>query len=257
MIQSYSQHIILKLLTITCLTCLYSGNLSADTIHFNSQDGVKITADTYYINDNPNSPVIVLFHQAGWSRGEYLEIAPKLNQLGFNCIAVDLRSGKSINNIDNLTAQHAKEIKKKTRYIDALPDIISSLRYINDQFPESSIIAWGSSYSAALVLHVAGSHPDLVDGTLSFAPGEYFSKQGKSNTWIQESASTITTPVFITSARNEEKNWSAIYNSIQSNKKTSFLPSTTGNHGSRALWSSFADSEDYWKAVISFLENNF
>lgn len=250
-------HILAKALIITCLTCIYSGNLFADTIDFNSLDEVNITADTYYINEKPNTPVIVLFHQAGWSRGEYVEIAPKLNQLGYNCIAVDLRSGKSINDIENLTAKHAKELNKKTRYIDALPDILSSLQYINDQFPESKIIAWGSSYSAALVLHVAGTYPNLVDGALSFAPGEYFGKQGKSSAWVQETATTINIPVFITSARNEEKNWTDIYNSIQSTKKVSFIPSTKGNHGSRALWESFSDSEDYWEAVIAFLEGNF
>lgn len=257
MLKIYIQYLLSKTLFIVALTCMYSGNLFADTILINSEDEVKITADTYIVSDEPKTPIIVLFHQAGWSRGEYIEIAPKLNQLGFNCIAVDLHSGESVNDVDNLTAEHAKELNKNTRYIDALPDILSSLRYVNRQFPESEVIAWGSSYSAALVLHVAGMYPDLVDGVLSFAPGEYFSKQGKSNTWIQETAATINIPIFITSAKNEEKNWSAIYSSIQSNKKSSFIPNSKGNHGSRALWDSFADSEDYWQAVIVFLEEYF
>jgi pimeloyl-ACP methyl ester carboxylesterase len=241
----------------TFLAFLISENVLADTIQIDSKDEVLITADTYIVNKDPTTPIIALYHQAGWSRGEYLEIAPKLNQLGFNCIAFDLRSGDSINDIDNLTAKHAKEINKKTRYIDALPDILSSLEHLNNQFPESKIIAWGSSYSAALVLHVSGTHPDLVDGVLSFAPGEYFSKQGKAKTWIQSSSTDINIPVFITSARNEKKNWIAIYNSIKSNQKTSFIPDSKGNHGSRALWSSFSDNEAYWQAVTAFLEKHF
>jgi pimeloyl-ACP methyl ester carboxylesterase len=247
----------IRRLYLVLLIFFISGTLFAGTLQMDSGDEVIITADTYIVNHDPKAPIIALYHQAGWSRGEYLEIAPKLNQLGFNCIAIDLRSGEGVNGVENLTAKHAKEKNKKTRYVDALPDILSSLHYIKNQYPESKIIAWGSSYSAALVLHVAGTHPDLVDGVLSFAPGEYFSKQGKSNTWIQSSSTNITIPVFITSARNEEKNWIAIFNSIKSNKKTSFLPDSKGNHGSRALWSSFSDNQVYWQAVTTFLEDNF
>ncbi|MFK7816240.1 MAG: alpha/beta hydrolase [Gammaproteobacteria bacterium] len=257
MLRIYIQHFLRKVLLIATLACMYSENSFADTILIKSNDEVNITATTYIVNDEPKTPIIVLFHQAGWSRGEYIDIAPKLNQLGFNCIAVDLRSGESINDVDNLTAKHANKLNKSTRYIDALPDVLSSLQYVNKHFPESEVIAWGSSYSAALVLNVAGTHPQLIDGAISFAPGEYFSKQGKSNTWIQETAATIDIPIFITSAKNEEKNWSDIYNSIESNKKTSFIPNTKGNHGSRALWDSFADSEDYWQAVITFLKEHF
>ena len=239
------------------LILLVSSKLSAETIFINSEDGIQIIADTYMIDDEGNTPAIVLFHQAGWSRGEYLEIAPKLNQLGFNCIAVDLRSGDAVNDVVNQTTQHAKENDKPTRYIDSLPDMVSALRFVNDHFPESNIIAWGSSYSASLALHIAGAHPDLVDGVLSFAPGEYFASQGKSKSWIEESASDIQIPVFITSALNEKNNWHAIFEAIPSSNKTSFLPSTQGNHGSRALWEQFDDSTEYWDAVTQFLKENF
>lgn len=237
--------------------CLFNNSVFAETISISAEDGIEIIADTYMIDENPSTPIIVLYHQAGWSRGEYLEIAPKLNQLGFNCIAVDLRSGESVNEVTNQTAQHALETNKKIRYIDALPDILSSLQFINSQHPEASIIAWGSSYSAALVLHVAGTYPELVDGVLSFAPGEYFAKQGKSRNWIRNTATGINVPVFITSAKNEKNNWASIYNAIESDKKISFLPQTDGNHGSRALWEQFPDSDQYWQAVTAFLTSSF
>lgn len=235
----------------------FSSFASTDTISFNSEDGVVIVADTYIIDLEPTTPVIVLFHQAGWSRGEYIDIAPKLNEIGFNCIAVDLRSGGKINSIENLTAKHAKESNLQTRYIDALPDILSAIRFVESQFPKNKIIAWGSSYSAALVLYATGENPDLVDGALAFAPGEYFSKQGKSKTWIKESAAKINVPVFITSAKNEKNNWSAIFDAIPSKQKSAFIPETKGNHGSRALWEQFDDSNEYWDAVNQFLINNY
>ena len=37
---------------------------------------------------------IVMFHQAGWSRGEYREIAPKLVAKGYRVLAVDQRAGR-------------------------------------------------------------------------------------------------------------------------------------------------------------------
>ncbi len=166
-----------------------------DTVTFLSGDGIKITADTYIAHENKNTPLLVLFHQAGWSRGEYLEIAPKLNALGFNCIAIDQRSGKSVNGIENETALSAKQAGKNIRYVDALPDIEAALRYAKSQYNESKIIAWGSSYSAALVLHIAGTLSELVDGVLAFSPGEYFPKQGKSKSWIQDAAANISAPV--------------------------------------------------------------
>jgi dienelactone hydrolase len=227
------------------------------TITFPSMDGLEVTADTYIAHDDKSSPLIVLFHQAGWSRGEYLEIAPKLNKLGFNCIAIDQRSGDSVNGIENETALRALQAEKQTRYIDALLDIEASLRFAKSQYSESKIIAWGSSYSAALVLQVAGSQPDLLNGVLSFAPGEYFAKQGKPKSWIKDSAINISVPVFITSARNEQNSWSAIYAAIKSENKFSFVPVTKGNHGSRALWEQFEDSDQYWSAVNKFLTNNF
>ena len=249
-----------KLRLIVIFIVAFSGlafGATKKTIKFPSVDSVEITADVYLINENQHTPLIVLFHQAGWSRGEYLEIAPKLNMLGFNCIAIDLRSGGEINGITNETAISAVQAQKSTKYIDALPDIIASLIYVKKSFNSKKIIAWGSSYSAALVLQIAGTQPDLVDGVLAFAPGEYFAKLGKPKTWIQDSAAHINVPVFITSAHDERKLWAAIYNAIQSQNKSSFLPTTEGNHGSRALWEEFADSDDYWNAVTEFLRNNF
>ena len=248
-----------NLLTCLSLWLFLSCELFAatDTISITSKDGLVIVADTYIINLDANTPMIVLYHQAGWSRGEYIDIAPKLNELGFNCIAVDLRSGNKINSVVNQTAKSARSDKLQTRYIDALPDMISALEFINSKFPDNQVIAWGSSYSAALVLHIAGEHHALVDGVLAFAPGEYFTKQGKSKTWVKESASKIIAPVFITSAKNETANWSAIFDAIPSKVKTAFIPDSQGNHGSRALWDQFDDSKAYWNAVNQFLRENF
>lgn len=250
-------------MTLTIKAALVSGGLllcsiatAQQTITFASLDSLPVTADTYLAHDT-DAPLIVLFHQAGWSRGEYREIAPKLNQLGFNCLAVDLRSGGGVRGVANQTAAAASDAGYSTTYLDALPDMIASLRYARSRFKPKQIVAWGSSYSASLVLKVAGDEPALVDGVLAFAPGEYFASLGKPDNWIRTSALHIKSPTFITSARNEKPAWAPIFEVIPIEQRTSYLPITSGNHGSRALWKKFADSDGYWSAVRIFLDENF
>lgn len=241
---------------VCCLSEVFAAE-KKETISFSSADGLQITADVYMEHKDQKTPFIVLFHQAHWSRGEYLEIAPRLNRLGFNCMAVDLRSGKGVNGVANETMLRAKANDKGTNYVDALPDIKAALKYTRKHYAQDKIILWGSSYSAALVLKVAGDMPDLANGVLAFAPGEYFKRLGKPADWIENSAKKIQIPAFITSARREKEAWSAIFNAIPAKSKASYLPETKGNHGSRALWKKFDDSEGYWKAVQDFLNKNF
>ncbi|MDT8283381.1 MAG: alpha/beta fold hydrolase [Gammaproteobacteria bacterium] len=222
------------------------------TFTIKSSDGLLLTADHYTPHSSNTTPLIMLFHQAGSSRGEYIDIAPRLNKLGFNCIAVDLRSGDSSRGIDNETDIRASNASLSTGYADALPDVIAALQYAKAT-NKGKVIAWGSSYSAALVLKVAGDHPELVDGVLAFSPGEYFAHLGKSKTWIQDSAKNIMAPVFITSAKNEADEWDPLFKVIPSETKSFFIPTTAGRHGSKALWKKYGDSEDYWQAVNDFL----
>ncbi len=250
----YSQFLIF---TITLVVLAISQAAAQKTITFPSQDSLMITADTYIAHTDKTTPLVVLFHQAGWSRGEYREIAPKLNKLGFNCIAVDQRSGNSVNDISNETAKRAENAGKGTTYLDARADLIAAIKYARQHFAKRKLIAWGSSYSAALVLQIAGSQPELADGVLSFSPGEYCTRFGKPGNWIREAAKHINAPVFITSAQKEQSSWSAIFAAIPSKSKASYIPNTAGNHGSRALWDKFDDNAGYWKAVKTFLKKNF
>ena len=222
-------------------------------ISFPSADDLEITAELYQAHEDKKTPFIVLCHQAGWSRGEYREIAPKLNELGFNCVAIDQRSGGKVNGIDNESVKRATAAKKGVTFVDAEQDMIAALKWAKANHADGKVILWGSSYSSALALRIAGEHPDLVDGVLSFAPGEYFERFKKPKDWITTSAKKITAPVFITSAKHEKKQWQEIYDAIPGEAKTNFLPKTKGNHGSRALWTKFKDSPEYWKAVESFL----
>ncbi len=242
----------LSALVLVCALVSASAALAAGTITFPSSDGLQITADLYAPHVDKATPVIVLFHQAGWSRGEYREIAPWLNRMGYNCLAVDQRSGHEVNDVPNATAARAEKAGKGTTYLDARRDMIAALKYARAKLTTGKVIAWGSSYSAGLVLEIAGSHPGLCDGVLAFSPGEYFAKLGKAGDWVARAAGKITVPVFITSARSERENWQPIYAAVKA-PKASYVPNTKGNHGSRALWAKFDDSDGYRQAVAGFL----
>jgi len=223
------------------------------TTTFKATDGLEITADLYIANP-VNSPLIILFHQAGWSRGEYKEIAPKLNKLGYNCIAIDQRSGETVNDIANETYKRAIEQNKGTTYVDAYVDINSAIDYAKANYKKAKkLIIWGSSYSAGLVIKAASERKD-VDAVIAFSPGEYYSKLGKPKDWIQSTAKKITVPVWITSMKLEKKKWWDIAAEIPASNRAYFLPTKIGKHGSRALWKEFSDSAEYWKAVEEFLD---
>ncbi|MEO0571898.1 MAG: alpha/beta hydrolase [Bacteroidota bacterium] len=218
-----------------------------ETIHLTTEDGIEVTADLYQIKKQ-DAPMLLLFHQAGNSRGEYRSIAPQLNAMGFHCLAVDQRSGNEVKGVTNETSKEAVKAGKSTQYADALPDLQAALAYTRKNFTGKCMV-WGSSYSASLVFYLASLAPEKIDGLLAFSPGEYFKMDGKS---IANCAKGVKCPVFVSSAKNEKRNWEDIYQSIRS-EKTFYLPSKKGYHGSRALWPESEGNEKAWEAVIDFL----
>lgn len=223
-------------------------------VNIESPDGVSIAADLYRKSVDVDAPMIVLCHQAGWSRGEYRQIAPRLNKLGYQCLAIDQRSGGKVNSVVNETHRRAIAQNKTTEFVDAEADIIAAINWARKNYPEAKMILWGSSYSSSLVLRIAGENQGLVNGVLAFSPGEYFASQGKGDRWIEKSALKIQVPVFITSSKAEVPQWRAVFDAIPAKEKTSYVPETDGNHGARALWTKFEDHPGYWSAVEQFLD---
>jgi len=154
------------------LSSLLSASLSAqfEKITFSAADDLVVTADLYRPNPALATPMIVLFHQAGSSRGEYREIAPRLVSMGFNCLAVDQRSGRTRSGVDNETA--ARVTGSVPTFVDAIPDLEAAIAKVKSDYASGDVIIWGSSYSSSLVLKLAAEQPNLASGVLSFSPGE-------------------------------------------------------------------------------------
>ena len=183
-----------RLLILIILIC--AGHFSVDaqkTIKFKSADDVDVTADLYIIDSE--LPVMLLFHQAGYSRGEYKEIAPKLNEMGFSCIAVDLRSGNIVNGVKNKTASCAKKLDLSTKYLDAEPDMLAAIEYATENYSPAVILV-GSSYSASLALKVGRGNKQVM-GVAAFSPGEYFPRDLN----LRQAIKGFKRPHFVTSSK--------------------------------------------------------
>jgi dienelactone hydrolase len=236
------RHVAISLLiAITCAQ-------GFETMTIPSEDDLPLTVD--YYESTGTRGTIVLFHQAGFSRGSYREIAPRLAEAGFASLAVDQRSGNTVNGVANETTKAAISAGKSTQFDDALLDMRAALTYARSIHPNRPVIGWGSSYSSSLILTIAADRPDLVDGSLSFSPGEYFSN----STRIRTAAANVNVPAFITSAKSEVASWSPIFEAIMSPEKVSFVPEVAGSHGSSTLWPTTEGNDAYWVAVEDFLE---
>jgi dienelactone hydrolase len=240
----------MKALITLLLMTAYSLNgvsFAQTKVEFTSEDGLAVTAELYR-NDNAKT-AIVLFHQAGSSRGEYRDIAPRLTQLGYTALAVDQRSGSDFRGIKNETAARTNV---GGNFPSALPDMKAAINYAKKDLNAEEIVIWGSSYSASLSLVLAGRKEVQIDGVLAFSPGEYFGRE----ITVEKEVKSIEVPVLITSARNEVRGWQGIFNAIPaSDDNVAYKPKGKGRHGSSTLLS--PDNEEYWQAIESFLSKHF
>lgn len=219
------------------------------TITFPSLDGLEITANLYEIDSE--APVIVLCHQARFNKFEYEGIAQELNALGFNCIAIDQRSGGPIANQVNQTHLDAIEQGKPTDFVDAKQDIEAAVNYAAKNYG-GPVILWGSSYSSTLVLYV-GNELDAVDAIVSFSPGNYLVEELGD---LKEVMKEQKKPYFITSSKREAPEVLEIVAGIErTEKQVLFAPEGDGHHGSRALWEQQTGGEEYWDAIEAFLKD--
>lgn len=210
-------------------------NKNYKTVHLKSKDGLTITADLYKV-EKPKG-FILLCHRSHSNRGEYRETAPKLNKLGFSCLAIDQRSGMKVFGVVNETKERAKEKKLKTGYLDVKPDIEAAIDYSFKLNKKKPIIIFGSSYSASLALLILVENAK-VKATIVFSPGEYLKGIN-----LSEQIKSIDKPIFATSPKKEIKQVSEVLKFVEKKHVTQFKPQVEGFHGSKTLWDEVKGNE--------------
>lgn len=215
---------------------------------FPSADGLNITADLYL--KDPAYPFILLFHQGNYSRGEYKEIAPKLLNLNYNCLSVDLRSGGKVNFVENETCREAAGKKIPRSMLDARNDIRAAIKFAGE-FNPTPVVLFGSSFSAALSL-VEANHNPQVRAVVAFSPGEFF----RPGMMVKESLQDFDKKVFVAATRAEYNYIDKMLTEIPESAKTFFTPKNTpGISGAKALWESSAGHAEYWLALLMFFKD--
>lgn len=239
----------MKRTTIIIFAFIFSLKISAQigyqTFIIPSPDGLTVTADLYEADST--APVILLCHQAGYSRGEYLETAKRLEKFGFTCLAIDLRAGKECNAVPNETARAATLGHFARNFIDAKNDVIAGIDYLHSNY-HRRVIVLGSSYSASLALIEAKENPQVA-AVVAFSPGEYFGEKD----FVSKKIAGLDKPVYATSALSEADGVTELMRDVVSRIKVQFIPTEEGNHGSKVLWTANSNNQEYWLTLMAFL----
>ncbi|MBN2485313.1 MAG: dienelactone hydrolase family protein [Bacteroidales bacterium] len=235
----------MRLLFLSVLIFCVQFAFTQEKVSFLSADSLRITADLY-LKDR-QLPFIILLHQAESSRGEYIDIAPKLMSLGYNCLAVDLRSGSKTNYISNETALRAKQLGKPARLIDARYDVEAAIKY-SRRYHHKPVVLFGSSFSASLALIVAAQSNE-ISAVVAFSPGEYFFPGLEVKTKLEG----FNKPVFAASTEPEYNFLNILLSEIPEKQKTLYKPSKgNGAHGAKILWEDNENSSDCWLHLTWF-----
>jgi dienelactone hydrolase len=237
----------MKFLLAGMLVSLFLLQGNKEKVNFPSEDGIEITADKYLVNEE--YPYILLFHQAGSSRGEFRDIAEKFLKLRYNCLAVDLRSGDNSNFVNNETASRARGAGKSVNFLDATGDMVAAIDYAHC-LNSKEVILLGSSYSASLALLEGLNHPK-VRAIIAFSPGEYFGKDLR----LEDSLKTCSKPLFVAVTEREQPYVRQMLAAFPEEDYTLFQPDTLGVHGARALWDDNPSKDEYWLALLMFINN--
>ena len=220
------------------------------SITLTASDGVKVYGD-YYAAAHPKA-LILLFHQAGSSAAEYATIAPRLVAMGYSALAIDQRSGGNMFGPNRTAASAGTVPEGPAGYRAAEADLQAALDWAESK--DLPVIAWGSSYSSALVFLLAAQNPGKIKALLSFSPGEYLG----GDHIVRDAAAKIAIPVFVTSASPSDNADAAkaIFDAVPANPaNTRYMPKH-GVHGSSTLIAARdpQGAADNWAAVSAFLK---
>ncbi|PHR91289.1 MAG: hypothetical protein COA69_12320 [Robiginitomaculum sp.] len=216
---------------------------------FKASDGESVYSDFYASAQGKEAPLILLFHQAGANgRGEYANITPKLVAQGYNVLQVDQRSGGGSFGSQNRTV---KARGKSTIYCPAYADMEGALHYATEN-GYTKIFAWGSSYSAALSLKLAGEHGDSLAGALAFSPA---SGKGMGACAANQFISAIKIPTLGLRPSSEMRPPGQAQRELFIQQGLEYFVSEDGVHGSSMLDPSRAkgDVKPTWDKVLAFL----
>jgi len=221
----------------------FTKKFPANKIEFKTPDNRIVVGNLYDIG--LNKPVILLGHQAGSNKYEYADIAPKLNAMGYNALAIDLTGGGEFAAHNNETLDRGTDVSNDIQRIHRRTalEMNAAVDYLYKKYNQK-VIVWGSSLSANFAIIVAARNEN-TKAAISFS--------GLANQ-LSRVIPQIEKPLFMTSSKEEEPRLQQLIpKDASQNNIVVFIPKSEGGHGSSVLWNGKPYAEEYWIAVKSFL----
>ncbi len=218
-----------------------------DRVVFKAEDGLDVVAYLYEINED--YPYILLFHQRGYSKGEFKDIAISLLNLKYNCLAVDLRfGGGMVNSIPNETAINAQNMSVLTSLYDAGKDVEAAVDYAFEK-SNKKVLLLGSSCSGTLAIKTAKNHPK-VKGVIAYSPGEFFKNQFS----LYDEMQDYDKPIYVAGSQTEYPHLLDLMEKAPQENITIFQPqNAVGKHGAKALWKNDEVYKEYWLSLLTYI----
>ena len=217
-------------------------------VRFTAVDGVVITADHYFVRKS--LPYILLLHQELSSRGEFDSIAEKIVKIGYNCLAIDLRTGQKYGYIENETSRAVSEGDKPFQPMDAVKDISAATEYAWN-LSNQKIILLGSGISASLALIEAKTN-EYTKAVIALSPGEYFRPEIDMKSFLADYSKMT----FVSCAHVEYPFIIEMFSGMEDKYKTIFKPSSgAGARGSMAYYDDNPAKDEYWLSLLLFLRS--
>ena len=211
-------------------TCCALGRMKGqEAVYFYADDSTKIRGDLY-LRDY-NLPFIILCHDEAADRSEFYDIAPRLLNLNYNCLAIDVGT----------SGPHSLE--------NARAGLHTAIAYVR-RFNILPVILFGSSWSASLCLLEASANPQ-IKAIVALSPGEYFQPKIIMSDVLEK----ISQPVFICGTRAEFSYLQKMAEKRPTDGLTLFQPEKgKGVHGAAALTGKDITRDEYWFALMMFFK---
>lgn len=155
-----------------------------------NEDGATVYADRYAHAGERTRGTAILLHDQATGVVEYANIAPRLADLGFEVVAVDLRTGTNDSIVNNRTYLHTRAYI--FTFDDGLPDAQGALAWVRQTMPDDPIVLWGSGVAGDFATVMAANDPEGIAGVLAFSPPSLLVYTDEA-----EAASRLTVPLFV------------------------------------------------------------
>jgi len=222
---------------------------------FTTDDGVTLYGELYRADAPTDAPVVLLFHQGRGSSTEYEPVAPRLTRAGYHAIAIDQRRGGDMFGRANRTVDGLGDVEPPS-YCTVYADLEATLGEARALGLTGPVVAWGSSYSAALAIRLGVEHPDEIAAVAAFSPASGEPMAGcEPEPWARE----LRQPLFVArpdrELDNEEFPWIAEQFALFRSLGATTFVSAGGRHASSMLVAERNEvpTEPAWRALNAFL----